>query len=338
MGTASGPEHSLLAGVVGAVRFPDGRIAIGDAGNARVTFFSSQGAFLRAAGRAGDGPGEYRLPRWIGRCSSGDVAVYDGAHNSVSFLTATGQFLRAMPLPPMVNFDLPIWCSGRNEVVMLFNQFRERVQPGQYLTVPTAVVRISGPAAIDTIDSGGVQEYYVAKSIGAGSEVPLGRATLVAAGRSLLFVASNVDGQVRVLDTAGRRKGTFTLDLSRSSVMQRDWARAIEARIEDEPLERTRKLLSVVLGELPQAKTFPRVDRIQADAADNLWVRTFDNYGTRLATWVIVSSTGQPLAVAVSPRSLRVLEIGRDYLLGVSADSDGVERVLVYRFSPVVGR
>lgn len=332
VGTAAGADPTLLSGVIGAVRLPEGTIAIGDANSQRVLFFDQQGAFLRSAGREGDGPGEYRLPRWFGKCRDGRLAVYDGAHNSMTFLSPAGEYLEVMAVPPFVNFDRAVSCAGPGHTIMLFNHVRHRVTPGQHLTVPAAVVRITGPAAVDTVASGGVQEYYVAQSIGASSEVPLGRAMLVAAGRSLLFTADNMDGLVTVYDSSGARRARFTLGITRHRMSRSHWDQAVRARISAEPLERSRKLLKAVLGELSPGPTLPLIDDIRADAADHLWVRTYDNYTTDLATWVVLELTGRPVAVAVSRRSLDIRDIGHDYLLGVSLDSDGVEQVFLHRF------
>jgi hypothetical protein len=66
-----------------------------------------------------------------------------------------------------------------------------------------------------------------------------------------------------------------------------------------------------------------------------LWVKTFDNYLTPHAVWLIIAPGGRIVARAVASASLRPLEIGRDYLLGVAYDDDGVETVVLHRFRPI---
>ena len=74
------------------------------------------------------------------------------------------------------------------------------------------------------------------------------------------------------------------------------------------------------------------IDQIKADSKDRLWIRSFEGYGTELATWVIVLPDGKPMARALLPTSIRLLEIGTDYLLGLNRDADGVETVEFYRY------
>ena len=88
------------------------------------------------------------------------------------------------------------------------------------------------------LTAGRIQEYYVATAVGASVDVPLGQATLVAAGPTRVFWVSAADGAVAVLDTAGvRRASSFSLRFHRLSVSDANWARAIRARIDAEPLD-----------------------------------------------------------------------------------------------------
>ena len=335
IGTAAGPEPTRFAGVVGAARLSSGEIVIGDAGSNRILFFDAAGRYLRAAGRAGDGPGEYRLLRWLGACADGTIGAYDPAHTSITFVAPTGRVQGTLKTPAWVGFDTPLACLDSASLIMLFNQIRVRVTPGQHVAAPTAVVRIRGPLAVDTITSAGVQDYYVAKLLGASSDVPLGRSTLAAVGTSRVFVVAGGQATVAVYDTSGAKKGDFPIKLARQRVTRRDWDQARRSRLDAEPLARSRKPLSLVLAELDEPDDFPPVDQIRADSDDNLWIKTFDNYQTGIATWLIVSSAGSPRAVMAAPRGLRILEIRGGYLLGVMADADGTERVTLHRLASI---
>lgn len=57
IGPSPTQEYTLWHGIAGAVRMPDGTLAVFDAGNFRMVLFDGQGRFLRAAGREGDAPG-----------------------------------------------------------------------------------------------------------------------------------------------------------------------------------------------------------------------------------------------------------------------------------------
>jgi hypothetical protein len=126
--------------------------------------------------------------------------------------------------------------------------------------------------------------------------------------------------------------------LPRLEVGSRDWTAALADHFSAEPSRTVRKLGPTLLREIKPRDRFPLIDQIRADLAGNLWVRTFDNYGTPVATWVIFSPQGTPIALAATRRSLNVLEIGKDYLIGSRRDDDGVELVDLYTFPPFAGR
>ena len=335
IGTADGPDPTLLSGVIGAVRMEDGRIAIGDAATNRVLVFDSAGSFVTALGRTGDGPGEFRLPRWLGRCANDQLAVYDAAHNSVSLFSATGTLTGSLPLPPIVSFDRMVWCADQRSAFMLFNQPRDQVYPGEHLAIPVSLVRISTGARVDTLFAGGIQDYYSAKRIGAVADVPLGRAILVAAGTHGVYTCRNADGEVSVFDTAGSPVRHFRLQIRPVAFSAGYWPKAKQSRIDAEPLARSRKVLEAVLDEIAPPSAFPVVDQLQADVNDNLWVRTFDNYQSAVATWLVLDPSGRPLATVAIPRELQALQIGDGYLLGLARDAEGVERVSLRFFPPL---
>jgi hypothetical protein len=59
IGTRTGEMYEL-SGVAGAARLSGGTIVVADGGSRQLRFFDSTGAFIRAVGGPGDGPGEFR--------------------------------------------------------------------------------------------------------------------------------------------------------------------------------------------------------------------------------------------------------------------------------------
>lgn len=332
LGTADGPDHTLFNGVAGAVRLSNGVIAIGDAGNNRVLFFDGRGGFLRTVGRLGDGPGEYRQPRWFGRCSSGNMAVHDGAHARLTLLSPSGELRGTEPLPVGANFDKLLWCSGERRLIMLLNRPKGPVRRGEYANIPTTIVLTNG-VRIDTVSTPGPQEYYIGREIQMLTGVPLGRGTLAAGSPSAVFVCTNQNGHCEVFDTAGARLRQFDVSVLRRPMTLKDWKSATAQHFVGEPSKTMRKTGPALLNEISPRDVFPLLDEIRADARGSLWVRTFDNFTTDIATWLVLSPTGVPIRLVATKRSLHILEIGTDYLLGLTRDDDGVERVEEYRFT-----
>lgn len=336
IGSGDGSEHELFSGIVGAVLLRNGGIAIADGSANRIQFFDSRGNFQQSLGRSGDGPGEYRFLRWFGRCGSDALGAYNGAPPSMTLISGAGVVNGRISLPASVRFQQPIACNDATGVMFLQQGPSAAQPPGQFLTTSAAVTRAQ-VGKIDTLAAAAGQIYYFSsRSRGAFADVPLQGTMFAASGPTRIFVAGSVHDSVRVLDMNGREYSGFSLDLRRVPITRAHWDRAVADRRAREPREQTRAIIDTVLGEVAPPRSLPYIADIAADAADNLWVRTFDGFLTRYGTWLVVTADGRPVARVVAPRSLRPLEIGRDYLIGVTQDEDGVESVHLYRFAAII--
>jgi hypothetical protein len=334
IGSASNNDSTLFDGIAGAVRLPNRVLAIGDAGNNRILYFDQSGRFLRAIGRVGDGPGEFRQPRWFGKCANGTLILHDGSNARLTYLSSDGRVIATATLPVGLNFDQVFWCNGGQRLLVLLNQPRDRVPRGEYLDVPTALILVN-EKRLDTIVSAVPQEFYTGRDLPALAPVPLGTKPLATATAHLAFLCTNSTGRCQIFDTSGVRLAEFTLDLAKHPVREADWSHVLADYSMGEPSRAGRKILASLLREIRPRDTFPLLDQIKADPAGNLWIRTYDNFPDPIATWLVVSQRGTPVALAATKRSLYVLEIGNDYLVGLTRDDDGVERIELYAFRPL---
>lgn len=333
IGGASGPvDELLLAGVIGASQLPNGVLVIGDGAAPRILMFSPGGRFLSTVGGRGDGPGEFRVPRWLGPCGTEGFAVYDVSQKRVTMFSATATVRGTRSVAAAAGFSQVLRCLPESLVFLFSRPSRLLIQGGSRWTVATALTRVTD-RTVDTLDARtGDQEYYVNRAHSGFAEVPLGRLVLGSAGRNRVYTCTNQDGHCKVFDAAGMRLGEFVVSTERLRVSASDWNRAIDSQLNAEPMRENRQLMAEVLREVPRPAAFPLIDRIRGDSEDRLWVRTFAGYGTSDATWLILSERGRLLARVIAPRELQILEIGKDYVLGVSQDRDGVETVSLYRF------
>src|SRR6187431_2380295 len=60
IGSVGGASETSLSGVTGAIRLPNGEIAVADGTSRELRFFRDDGSFLRRFGRRGSGPGEFQ--------------------------------------------------------------------------------------------------------------------------------------------------------------------------------------------------------------------------------------------------------------------------------------
>lgn len=64
------------AGLIGAVKLPDGRILVGDRGDFSLKVFDASGKLVKSLGRKGSGPGEISYLAELWRCGN-EVVTYD---------------------------------------------------------------------------------------------------------------------------------------------------------------------------------------------------------------------------------------------------------------------
>lgn len=77
IGAADGPVETLFSRIVGGKILKDGSVVVIDADSREVRRFSSDGTFLGAHGREGEGPGEYQFIIGTGQCSEEGFTVFD---------------------------------------------------------------------------------------------------------------------------------------------------------------------------------------------------------------------------------------------------------------------
>lgn len=319
--------------VVGAVRMRDGGFMIADAGNHRLVQLDASGSMLRIVGGVGDGPGEYRMMRAIGRCEGGQLFVHDGSHLNLTLYSDSGKLTgQYVSLPAEHHFDPVMWCGREGALLILSNQLRAPVQRGSFVTLATHVVSARG-SATDSIVASGDHEYYVAASVPALVTVPFGSATLASGSQGGSAVCSTTSGMCALFDARGTLATRIVVPLARERSTVAHWRRAKSLHAGLEPNDQYRRLMDRALAEIAPRALLPRFDRIVVDDSGRLWLRTLRNYLASEATWVLVDREGRIGAEMIIDRSKEVLSLGDDYALVLNRDEDGLESVQFYRFS-----
>jgi hypothetical protein len=81
---------------------------------------------------------------------------------------------------------------------------------------------------------------------------------------------------------------------------------------------------------MPKHETFPALSSIQFDQVGNLWVEEYGQPRDQRSIWQVFGRDGRLTARAGIPTELQVLDIGADYLMGITRDELGVERILQF--------
>ena len=330
-----------LDGVSGAARLSDGRIVVAGFNSLDLRYFDARGRHVRTVGGKGDGPGEFRLVRGIGRLGD-TIVVWDAFANRVSRFDGTGAFAgsvslkeRDMRIPSLTGFldDGSMLLRARS------NGERSDYE-GEYADSVT-FLRVSMRTG-ERLDAMGPDFWGDAFQARIGHNwvsepVIFGRRGLAAGARTGFYRAVSD----RFEATFHGPDGTPVRTLRRPHTPVR--ATAADVAPQREAIESgNAELLRMDSGlgavqrrlveHIPHRSTLPAITQLRVDRRDNLWTRSYVPPDAQSAAWSVFDPQGHWLGVVQLPANLEVLEIGDDYLLATTvAPLDDVERVVLHR-------
>lgn len=133
------------------------------------------------------------------------------------------------------------------------------------------------------------------------------------------IAAVGLDGSTRYFG-----KDTPPVPLTRDLV--RTWQDSLVQRVSPANRAAVRRQLSRAV--LPDH--LPAYSDMRVDPNGAVWVARFGAPGETITVWDVFQEEGRLAASLEIPLSFRPMEIGADYVLGVSTDELGVERVVQY--------
>ncbi len=98
IGEVDGDSAYMFYRVVNALRLPDGRIAVLNAGSHQLRVYDARGQIVFARGRRGRGPGEFNQPSRLYRSAPDTFTVFDRGNRRLSMHTLAGNFVREQPM------------------------------------------------------------------------------------------------------------------------------------------------------------------------------------------------------------------------------------------------
>ncbi|MGH7696508.1 MAG: hypothetical protein ACRENH_16090, partial [Gemmatimonadaceae bacterium] len=311
---------------VSATRLRSGEIVVADgiAGTLRV--FDISGRPSRTVGRRGPGPGEFQYISWMGPCGGDSIVVWDFMQRRLTFLDAAARIVRQTPPVAGVS-PFTVACS-RGEGVIAAHAWGSPPRPdGPVFRSRAPLVLLDRSASVTrTVDTVASGEMAIVGG-GAGPR-PLGKYTHLAMSRSALYVATGDSATILVFAATGSSLGAIRTDVARVAPTARQLDRAVETAIAFGP-KPLRDRLRPAMRALDPPAQLPPFSGILVDALDVLWVvLTFPGEGTtRLRA---LDARGSTVAEVSLPTDLMVLEIGRNYILGLHETADGEQFIRQY--------
>jgi hypothetical protein len=331
IGREDGPDPYRFDGIDDVARRSDSTIIVADA-SASIRFFDKRGEFLHAVGRRGEGPGEYRVISMMRRIHGDSLLIWDFGNRRVTVLAPDGEYARSMRSPGTLEsfYGDDVFADG----TILGQHDEGFTQEGSVTGIrqdTSTVVRTApGSDSMDTLAliptastyiSGG--EHFLVRSIPFHADV-----VEVVAGRGA-YIASSAQFDIGYYNPAGQLARIVRLDRSPTAIDATARKDFIAARLARARNDADRERIAASYEDLPFPDHFPAFSALAVDADSNLWASSFTTSDSLPTRWTIFEPEGRLLAETVTPAHFRVSEIGSSDIIGVRADSLGVEQVQV---------
>jgi len=337
---------------------PD-RFVLVDASLFQLVFASIVSDAVQAAGRRGDGPGEFRgSPRLVARVAAGEVAVWDGQHRRLS----VARVVDGQAVVEDAAYNRSLFRSGGTRPVAVYANgalvIRENRSPSTNMF--EAATRQRGVFR-DTI------AYWLAEPDGTrrsftgamGSEMfssvsPRGLQATARSTSDVMFgallrqtqvgqhfaLAQTDLGVVRVFDRqggvsaevpmpVGARVTDDHIDAERNRRRARNDARVKDAERFGGEFARIVAGSSENLDDIPANEVAPPIDRVVGDLDGRLWLRLFHPDG-EIEQWQVWDVSAQEMLFTLAlPVGEQVLDAVGDRVLVRTKDEFGVDYLLV---------
>lgn len=315
----------LFARAIGAARFTDGTIAIADAGSAAVKLVDARGRLIKTVGRRGNGPGEFQMMGWMGRCGTDSVLVHDFIGQRLTLLDRSGAILSqttAQTNPAVIT------CTDGGHLAVLR-------RPTHMPAAGSAQGWVSGMLTLASLhdaivrDVGEIHAFQYSMPSGLMTPRPLGSVTSLALTQKVLYVGTADSSAIDVLSLDGKYMRTIRLLVAPRSPTPAHIDAAATALASYQPDATDRAALKRKLMAVPMPALLPAYSALRADPFGNLWavvsvpgdstthLRAFNDAGVEVADFTI-------------PRPLLIYEVGLDYLLAGFEDENGEQHIHVY--------
>jgi len=344
IGTFDGDSLYQLYRISGGIRLSDGRIVLSDDGSLQLRMFGPDGAFLRAWGREGEGPGEFLAVEVMGVVGGDTLVVVDGRLRRISLFHPERGFLEQYSVDERAGHVLfangmfgdgsivfggeltfgPGGDTPENGINRSEARYRSARRDGSF---GATFGSVPGAEMFMQAQSGGGEIHVSAVSI------PYGRSPAAHARGEILYVGSGDTYEILGFGPDGRLDRIIRVLQPPPPVTSQDVERFIEgevAALEDPSrAPATRNLLN----DIPTPATMPAYRAFTVDSEGFLWVEDFRRPWERLRNWTVFDGEGRPRTRLSLPSGNRLLDIGRDYVMAVFEDPLGVQYLRLFALS-----
>lgn len=324
-GREDGPD--LFGRISQVIRLSSGDIAVAEGLAAEIRVFDDGGGHLRTFGRRGEGPGEFANLWTIAELPGDTIVATDPVGGRISFFTSSGTFARSFPIPRLPWASAPNVVGWLEDGTMLVNAFTQSPSRGTRNRSHLLYSVDRGGEVLETLGE------FAGQQLGRnGLGLAFGAQAHFAAGGNLAWYAHSSRFELAGHDRSGSVRRIVRTNRIPKAVTQ--------AEIDDSRAaagERLRGMSGPAIDRIRAtefASTHPLHGRFLFDEAGNLWVERYSSdliadSGAR--EWDIFDPEGRLTGSLTTPGGFRITYIGTRSVLGVHADSLGIETVRMYR-------
>lgn len=355
IGTVEGGDDFQLHRVDDALKLPDGRIVVANAGSHQLLVFDSAGSHLDAWGQRGQGPGDFGgswgsdglvtnlfwIEHWpgdslavchgSGQAFNNVFSVWDfrGNHGRMLHLARDSEFSNCRDAIPGGPILASRWIDDRP------SPLPEKGMNRRHLEFLLLTDDGSRAAALGR-HPGAEIFWYFENHFGDGTgmglyDPPLQKTLRWAAWGDFVVLAPTDRYELR----AYRHDGSLARIVRRENNVRSPTQADIESYREANALTETATMMTdrynATVDAFPVPEAFPAFTAIEVDTPGYLWVREYNlpEDGDR-ALWTVFDPEGIAQGFIETPQGLTIHEIGDDYILGKAEDELGVEYVQMW--------
>lgn len=337
IGGIEADDSQQLYNVAGGVRLDDGRIVIVNAGTADVRVFTPDGELAAVFGREGDGPGEYRNPSLAGRGPGDTLVIFDAGLRRVTLITADAGAGRSYDVGSEGGgFPLPLGTFADGSVAIGGGMSFSSTEgfPSGFVRPKSRHV-IVGPDGSITTDFGDLPaaEMYaeVNESSFRARAIAFGKVTIAEPSGDRLWIGTGEQWQIEARRRDGSLERIVRLDRPLTPVtaaLREAW---IAERLEDLTDANEIREQRAQMSELPVPDFVAPYQIMGADRLGDLWIGETLLPGENARTWTVLDPDGRAIGRLTMPDRTFPIEIGADYVLGVTRDELDVESLTLWR-------
>ncbi|MEP6834255.1 MAG: hypothetical protein ABJB74_12725 [Gemmatimonas sp.] len=338
---------------ISARHLSNGDIALADQGSTRLLIFGRDGQMKKELAHKGSGPGEIAgnfmltsmgdtlLAFEQSPISIGAVNVFDAVTGFVARISPHAQNYsgRMSALAPLSDRAWTVQRGSLGRAIYSIPAVGEFMPDSQTL----GVLQLAATADSSTVTwlPPIVRSWMVVVPIegatgvnGSPTTLPVPFAfkgsILNTTSNDRLWLVNTISGELVAYDAEGKRVVETTLHIPAKRIEASELTSARNAATANAKNSVAKAAANGRFYAKALPKTLPLFSEIFAGDSGELWLKTFELLPNKAQRFVVVARDGHPIATVVIPAELRLQHIGRDFVLALSADSQGVESVVEY--------